>query len=63
MWNKGAKIEGKEYPPGHNAPRDVRNDFYNDPNNITPMSGSDNSKKGAGPYRYADSPPGPTYRK
>ena len=35
-------------------------EFYNDPNNLVPMSRAENSAKG-GDGRYADTAPGPRY--
>jgi hypothetical protein len=63
MWNNGAVVGDTTYPPGHNTSREVRNDFYNDPKNIVPMSRSENSSKGGGGQRYADNKPGPNYKK
>jgi hypothetical protein len=67
MFNNGATVTNPEtgevtnYPPGNNTDRATRNDFYNDPNNLTPMSRSDNSSKGGGGATYNDNPAGPDY--
>jgi len=66
MFNDGATVQNPNgttttYPPGRDSPRDQRNDFYNDPNNLRPMSRSDNSSKGGGGQTYNDQPPGPNY--
>ncbi len=63
MWNKGATVGDKTYPPGHDTSRDVRNDFHNNPANLVPMSRSENASKGGGGHSYSDSKPGPSYRK
>jgi RHS repeat-associated protein len=67
MWNDGATTTNPEtgetttYPPGRDSDRATRNDFYNDPNNLTPMSRSDNSSKGGGGQTYNENPTGPDY--
>jgi RHS repeat-associated protein len=67
MYNDGATVtnpttgETTTYPPGRDTDRATRNDFYNDPNNLTPMSRSDNSRKGGGGQTYNSQPPGPNY--
>lgn len=66
MFNDGATVTRPDgttetYPPGNNTDRATRNDFYNDPDNLTPMSRSDNSSKGGGGQTYNDNPPGPDY--
>jgi RHS repeat-associated protein len=66
MYNNGATVtdpntgETTTYPPGSNTDRATRNDFYNDPNNMVPMTRSDNSSKGSD-YRYGDAEQGPDY--
>ena len=50
MFNEGASVGGRTYPPGSDAPREVRSDFYNDPNNMRPMLRSDNSARGGERY-------------
>jgi len=42
--------------------RGTRNDFYNDPDNLKPMSRSENSSKGGGGQTYNDNPTGPDYK-
>lgn len=74
MYNNGATTTDPNtgatttYPPGRDTNRDTRNDFYNDPNNLQPMSRPDNSGKGGGTapggterQTYNDQPTGPNY--
>jgi RHS repeat-associated protein len=69
MHNNGATVtdpntgQTTTYPPGNNTDRATRNDFYNDPNNLQPMSRSDNSSKGGGGQTYNDQPTGPDYKR
>ena len=62
----------RTYAPGHNTDYDERRRFYQDPDNIVPMSASENSGKGSEAtdpetgdtrrYRYDEAAPGPDYR-
>ena len=64
--NDGATVTNPDtgqtitYPPGRDSSRASRADFYNDPNNLVPMSRPENSSKHP-ETRYNDNPTGPNY--